>query len=52
MIEVKINFTQIRQRVEAAALLQDAGEDAEAKSSLPSYRLTRSAWQPSWRPAR
>jgi|GEM_PF-4978433 len=34
MIEIKINFAQITQRVEAARSLQDAGQDDDAKSIL------------------
>jgi hypothetical protein len=34
MIELKINFTQIRNRVEAAAALQEAGKDDAAKAVI------------------
>ena len=34
MIELRINFTQIRNRVEAASALQEAGKDAKAKAAL------------------
>ena len=34
MIELKINFTQIRNRVEAAAALQEAGQEADARSVI------------------
>ena len=34
MIELKINFTQIRQRVAAAESLQESGEQSEAKTVI------------------
>jgi hypothetical protein len=34
MIELKINFTQVRNRVAAAEALQEAGEEAEARAVI------------------
>ena len=34
MIELKINFTQIRRRVEAAEALQESGEESEARAVI------------------
>jgi hypothetical protein len=34
MLELKINFTQIRNRVAAAEALQEVGEEAEARAVI------------------